>query len=124
MLILRPEEFKHVAREWAIRYAKAPRPEPGSGKGGASNSTEDGESAAKKQKIEDKEEKKRQEQKKREAYRGYNKNMIDKFTQMGFGIETVVDAFEDVGIDKADGEEYELEEEYIGDVTARLFNEI
>ena len=50
--------------------------------------------------------------------------MIDKFTQMGFQTEQVVAAFEYVGIDKSGGEEYELDEEYIGDVTARLFNEM
>lgn len=56
-------------------------------------------------------------------YHGYNKEMIDRFCQMGFEVDTVVAAFEYVGIDKNDGEEYELEEEYMGDITARLFNE-
>ena len=42
---------------------------------------------------------------------------------MGFEVDSVVAAFEYVGIDRNDGEEYELEEEYMGDVTARLFNE-
>lgn len=125
MLITRPEEFKHVAREWAIRYASAPRPPPGSGKGGASSSNDHGNaSAAASKKADDKAEKKLQAQREREAYKGYNRNMINKFTQMGFAVEQVVAAFEYVGIDKAGGEEYELEEEYIGDITARLFNEM
>jgi ubiquitin-conjugating enzyme (huntingtin interacting protein 2) len=125
MLIYRPEEFNHVAREWAQRYASAPKPPPGSGKTAASGSG-DGDAvggARQSKKVEDKEAKKREEQRRREAYHGYNRNMIDRFTNMGFGIEQVVSAFEYVGIDKAGGEEYELEEEYIGDVTARLFGE-
>jgi ubiquitin-conjugating enzyme (huntingtin interacting protein 2) len=36
---------------------------------------------------------------------------------MGFDVEAVVAAFEYVGID------YELEEAYMGDITARLFGE-
>ena len=125
MLITRPEEFKHVAREWAQRYAGASKPPPGSMKTGASSSG-DGTGAALQQakKNEDKEAKKREEQRRREAYHGYNQNMIDGFTSMGFGIEQVVAAFEYVGIDSNGGEAYELEEEYIGDVTARLFGEM
>jgi ubiquitin-conjugating enzyme (huntingtin interacting protein 2) len=42
---------------------------------------------------------------------------------MGFDVSTVVAAFEDVGIDRNGGEDYELEEAYMGDITARLFNE-
>lgn len=42
---------------------------------------------------------------------------------MGFDVPTVVNAFEYVGIDRNDGEDYELEEEYMGDITARLFGE-
>jgi len=38
-------------------------------------------------------------------------------------VPTVVAAFEYVGIDKMDGQDYELEEAYMGDITARLFNE-
>ncbi|KAK3048710.1 Ubiquitin-conjugating enzyme E2 1 [Extremus antarcticus] len=127
MLISRPEEFKHVAREWAQRYAAAPKPPPGSGKTGASSSGGDGDSvggARQQKKIEDKEAKRREELRKREAYHGYSRGMIDRFVPMGFTVEQVVAAFEYVGIDKADGEEYELEEEYIGDVTARLFGEM
>ena len=124
MLITRPEEFKHVAREWAQRYAGAPKPPPGSTKTGASSSG-DGTSAGAMQakKLEDKEARRREEQRRREAYHGYNRSMIDRFTSMGFQTEQVVAAFEYVGIDKNAGEEYELEEEYIGDVTARLFGE-
>lgn len=126
MLISRPEEFNHVARKWAQQYANAPQPPPGSNKTGASSSGDTGDAAAAKaQKKEvDREAKKREEQRRREAYHGYNKAMIDRFVDMGFGVEQVVSAFEYVGIDKAGGEEYELEEEYMGDVTARLFGEM
>lgn len=42
---------------------------------------------------------------------------------MGFEIPQVVAAFEYVGIDRMEGQDYELEAEYMGDVTARLFGE-
>lgn len=120
MLLTRPEEFKHVARDWAMKYANAPRPPPGSGKGGTSSSRDDTAAGASRKKADDKEEKKRA----REAYKGYNRSMVDQFKDMGFSVDQVVSAFEYVGIDKNDGEQYELEEEYIGDITARLFNEM
>lgn len=48
---------------------------------------------------------------------------MDRFASMGFDVATVVDAFNYVGIDRNEGEDYELEEALIGDITARLFNE-
>lgn len=127
MLLTRPEEFAHVAREWAVRYAHAPAPGPGSGRTGGSSSgsgaLDDG-SLKERKKADEKERKKAEERRRKESYRGYNPAMVDKFTGMGFQVEQVVSAFEFVGIDRADGEEYELEEEYIGDVTARLFGEM
>lgn len=42
---------------------------------------------------------------------------------MGFDVESVVASFEYVGIDRNDGQDYELEEAYMGDITARLFGE-
>lgn len=119
MLLTRPEQFRHVAREWAILYAHAPPPRPGTGKGGASSSLDEKEQ----KKAEDKAEKQRKEAARVASYHGYNQRMINQFTEMGFGVEQIVAAFEWVGIDKADGEYYELEEEYLGDVTAKLFNE-
>ena len=56
-------------------------------------------------------------------YHGYNQDLIHRFTSMGFDLDSVVAAFEYVGIDKNNGEDYELEEEYMGDITARLFGE-
>ena len=57
------------------------------------------------------------------SYHGYNKDLVDRFVAMGFDVESVVSAFEYVGIDKMGGEDYELEEAYMGDITARLFGE-
>ncbi len=56
-------------------------------------------------------------------YNGYNKDLIDRFVSMGFDVDRVVDAFNFVGIDRNDGEDYELEEAYMGDITARLLGE-
>ena len=129
MLISRPEEFAQVAREWAQKYAGAPKPPIGSSKTGASGSGDTSAGAEQMQKSkeearEERERKRAEERRRREAYKGYNRRMIDRFVEMGFTVEQVVAAFEYVGIDNADGEEYELEEEYMGDVTARLFNEM
>lgn len=56
-------------------------------------------------------------------YDGYNKDMIDRFCHMGFDVDRVVSAFKYFGIDRMDGEDYDLEEAYMGDVTARLLGE-
>lgn len=56
-------------------------------------------------------------------YQGYNKDLIDRFVNMGFEIDRVVEAFNFVGIDRNGGEDYELEEAYMGDITARLLGE-
>nr|POE56598.1 ubiquitin-conjugating enzyme e2 1 [Quercus suber] len=126
MLISRPEEFAQVAREWAIRYAGAPKPPPGSSKSGGSSSsaTVTDTQQRRTKSIDEKEAKRLQEESRRAAYHGYPQSMIDQFVPLGFTVEQVVAAFEYIGIDTNEGEEYELEEEYIGDVTARLFNEM
>jgi ubiquitin-conjugating enzyme (huntingtin interacting protein 2) len=49
--------------------------------------------------------------------------MIDMFANMGFDVDKVVECFNFYGIDRNDGEEYELEEAYMGDITARLLGE-
>lgn len=122
MLITRPEEFKHVARAWAQKYAGAQKPKPGDAKSGASSSTQQEEALVPEEVARDK--KRREDARRRAAYDGYNKNMVDRFVQMGFQVEQVVQAFAYIGIDKSGGEEYELEEEFEGDVIARLFGEI
>jgi hypothetical protein len=57
------------------------------------------------------------------SYEGYNKDLIDRFVNMGFDVDRVVSAFKFVGIDRNGGEDYELEEAYMGDITARLLGE-
>jgi ubiquitin-conjugating enzyme (huntingtin interacting protein 2) len=42
---------------------------------------------------------------------------------MGFDVNDVVSAFLFVGVETNDGEDYELEEAYMGDITARLLGE-
>lgn len=49
--------------------------------------------------------------------------MVEQFTNMGFELHAVVDAFDFVGIEIYDGRFYEMEEEYMGDITARLLHE-
>lgn len=56
-------------------------------------------------------------------YQGYNKDLIDRFVAMGFDLDRVVDAFIFVSIDRNNGDDYELEEAYMGDITARLLGE-
>src|SRR5436190_24122851 len=51
-------------------------------------------------------------------YQGYNKDLIDRFVSMGFDLDRVVEAFNFVGIDWNDGQDYELEDAYMGDITA------
>ena len=56
-------------------------------------------------------------------YKGYNKNLVDRFVSMGFEIDAVVDAFLYCAIDRNGGQDYVLEEAYMGDITARLLGE-
>jgi ubiquitin-conjugating enzyme (huntingtin interacting protein 2) len=114
MLIRNPGEFDHVARDWAAKHAGAPKKERGEPSGGAT-----AESIRRKAQ----QAKENEEKVKLAAYHGYNKALIDRFVDMGFDVESVVAAFEYVGIDKMGGEDYELEEAYMGDITARLFGE-
>ncbi|KAL8787726.1 MAG: hypothetical protein Q9213_002046 [Squamulea squamosa] len=114
MLIRNPKEFERVAQEWAIKYAGAPKRERGEGSGGSATQTK---------KQQERRSKAEEEAERAAKYHGYNQNMIDGFVLMGFDLERVVAAFEFVGIDHNDGEEYALEEAYIGDITARLLGE-
>jgi len=130
MLTRNPKEFDRVAQEWAVKYAGAPKREAGEGSGGSKAET-------KKQKQQ---RSKEEEAVERAAlsvesvsgkksvtdlysYGGYNEQMINRFVWMGFDLDRVVSAFDYVGIDPNDGEDYELEEAYIGDITARLLGE-
>ncbi|EYE94212.1 E2 ubiquitin-conjugating protein UBC1 [Aspergillus ruber CBS 135680] len=108
MLLHRPKEFERVAQQWAVNYAGAPQKNAGEGSRDADESL-------------------RQEQGQQKddlaKYDGYNKDLVDRFCSMGFDVERVVGAFKYVGIDRLDGEDYELDEEEMGDITARLLGE-
>ncbi|KFY32852.1 hypothetical protein V495_08670 [Pseudogymnoascus sp. VKM F-4514 (FW-929)] len=112
MLMNNPEQFERQAREWAQKYAGAPVSSKASGAY---------QSPSSKPKVA-----KTREQEQRELmlrYQGYNKDLIDRFVSMGFDLDRVVEAFNFVGIDRMDGQDYELEEAYMGDITARLLGE-
>lgn len=118
MLIKNPDEFKHVATEWAVKYAGATPKQAADTSGGITPEQLMRNARDAQGKKKDDAERQRQEQ-----YHGYNEALINRFVQMGFDVQSVVAAFEHVGIDRNDGEDYELEEEYMGDITARLFGE-
>ena len=117
MLMHHPAEFKRVAAEWAVKYAGAPSPQStqlGEGSGGTTK--ESLKTASKRSREEE-------EREQMARYHGFVKRQVDEFVDMGFELDRVVSAFEFVGIDPNDGEDYELEEAYIGDITARLLGE-
>jgi ubiquitin-conjugating enzyme (huntingtin interacting protein 2) len=56
-------------------------------------------------------------------YMGYNKDLVERFVNMGFALDSVVEAFIAIGIDRNGGRDYVLEEAYMGDIVARLLGE-
>ncbi|KAL4946299.1 hypothetical protein BDV06DRAFT_182685 [Aspergillus oleicola] len=114
MLIHNPKEFNRVAQEWAVKHAGAPRTTAGEGSGGATSES---------LRELEKKEKESREKEDLSKYDGYNKQLVDRFVHMGFDVDQVVSAFNFYGIDRNGGEDYELEEAYMGDVTARLLGE-
>jgi len=115
MLMNDPEKFQRVAREWAIKHAGAPKTTKWSETVATQAPT----------KSTPKTQRSKEEELRLQAvrYQGYNKDLIDRFVNMGFDIDRVVDAFIFVNIDRNNGEDYELEEAYMGDITARLLGE-
>jgi ubiquitin-conjugating enzyme (huntingtin interacting protein 2) len=103
MLINDPESFNNKAHEWAVLHAGAPR--------NPKFSSVQPRNPVAPMHVDE------------SRYRGYNKNLVDRFVNMGFDVDRVVEAFLYVGIDKLGGRDYELEEAYMGDVTARLLGE-
>jgi len=114
MLLNNPDQFKAIAREWAIKHAGAPKVTSWT------QSTPQLGTHSKPKNQRPKEEDLKQQA---ARYQGYNKDLIDRFVNMGFDIDRVVEAFLYFEIDKMDGQDYELEAEYMGDVTSRLLGE-
>jgi len=112
MLMNNPDQFQRIAREWAIKHASAPK-----------QTGWDISSAQSPPPTKPKSAKTLSREEEMKRYHGYNKDLIDRFVNMGFDIDRVVEAFEFVHIDKNNGEDYELEEAYMGDITARLLGE-
>ncbi|KAH6652316.1 ubiquitin-conjugating enzyme/RWD-like protein [Truncatella angustata] len=106
MMMTNKPAFEAKAHEWAVKYAGAPQNSKWQGAGSTPEYQADTP-----QRIDE------------ARYKGYHKNLIDPFINMGFDIDRVVEAFLHFGIDKNDGEDYRLEEAYMGDVTARLLGE-
>ncbi|KAH8602325.1 ubiquitin-conjugating enzyme/RWD-like protein [Bisporella sp. PMI_857] len=106
-LMNNPDLFEATAREWAVKHASAPQhtawTKRGPKKATPAKPKPQADNAAR--------------------YQGYNKDLIDRFVSMGFDLDRVVDAFIFVNIDRNNGQDYELEEEYMGDITARLLGE-
>ncbi|KAJ5657656.1 uncharacterized protein N7484_001305 [Penicillium longicatenatum] len=103
MLLRTPKEFDRVARQWATLYAGAPS--SGSENGVGQDETEGAGDDNLAQ------------------YDGYNKDLIDRFSSMGFDVARVVSAFRDVGIDRNGGMDSELSAGQMGDVTNSLLGE-
>ncbi|OLN96787.1 Ubiquitin-conjugating enzyme E2 1-like protein 2 [Colletotrichum chlorophyti] len=104
MMTENPESFARKAHEWAIKYAGAPSDD--------FDASQWKKEASAEAKADDS-----------TRYQGYNKDLVDRFVNMGFEVDAVVDAFLFVGIDRRGGEDYVLEEAYMGDITARLLGE-
>ncbi|KAK2630093.1 hypothetical protein QTJ16_000913 [Diplocarpon rosae] len=116
MLIKNPEQFQKIARDWAIKYAAAPK----STNWDITTVSQPMSSNTKSQQNLSQEEEARLTALR---YQGYNRDLIDRFVAMGFELDRVVEAFNFVNIDRNNGEDYELEEAYMGDITARLLGE-
>ncbi|KAI1822761.1 putative ubiquitin carrier protein [Xylaria intraflava] len=104
MMINDPEGFNKKAHEWAVIYAGAP-------KNAKFHEVKPRTIISPRERVDD------------SRYQGYNKELINRFVSMGFDIDRVVEAFQYVGIETYGGEDIELEQEYMGDITARLLGE-
>ncbi|KAK2762947.1 ubiquitin conjugating enzyme [Colletotrichum kahawae] len=103
MMLENPEAFAKKAHDWAVLHAGAPPKDFDTTKYRQEVPTAKGDDS--------------------QRYMGFNKDLVDRFVNMGFEVDAVVEAFLFVGIDRNNGEDYELEEAYMGDITARLLGE-
>ncbi|KAK0727574.1 putative ubiquitin carrier protein [Lasiosphaeria miniovina] len=104
MLMDSPAQFAQKAHDWSVKYAGAPRRD-------IAAETFEKQKAAEEKKDDP------------SRYQGYSRVLVDRFVGMGFDVDQVVEAFNFVGIDRNGGEDYDLEEAYMGDITARLLGE-
>ncbi|KAJ4329090.1 Ubiquitin-conjugating enzyme E2 1 [Fusarium piperis] len=104
MMLKDPERFALMAHEWAVKHAGAPRQDIDLSKWRKEGSTTTNEND-------------------NNRYMGYNRDLVDRFVNMGFALDAVTEAFMFFGIDQNNGQDYELEEAYMGDITARLLGE-
>ncbi|KAL6920880.1 hypothetical protein ACHAPO_004437 [Fusarium lateritium] len=104
MMIESPERFAVKAHDWAVQYAGAPRKEVD-----LSQYKQEGAPAT--PKVDP------------ARYMGYNKDLVERFVSMGFALDSVVEAFNAIGIERNGGRDYVLEEAYMGDIVARLLGE-
>lgn len=120
MLLNRPEQFRHVAREWAERYAGAPKPPPGSSRTGASGSGEkDKAPSSSEKRAEEKERKRKMEE---EGRAGFHPSVIQPFVDMGCSVERVVAALLEAEVEPLGGQPQQLSEETFETVTDHLFS--
>ncbi|GFP59709.1 ubiquitin-conjugating enzyme E2 1 [Trichoderma asperellum] len=105
MLLTEPDSFVVMAHEWAVRHAGAPR-QP-------NLDTTRFRSLARLP-VENEDERR---------YLGYNRQLVDRFTSMGFEIDRVTETLLYFGIDRNNGRDYHLTEGQVGDITARLLGE-
>ncbi|CCE31918.1 hypothetical protein E4U22_008330 [Claviceps purpurea] len=104
MLLYRPVEFAQVAQQWAIKYA------------GARNQQIDLSKYKKSAQA--------TQETGMDRFRGYHPHLFRSFLEMGFDVDLVAQAFEEVGVHRNNGHEYLLEPAYISDITAKLCGEI
>ncbi|KAK8117021.1 uncharacterized protein PG998_005302 [Apiospora kogelbergensis] len=113
MVMADPDGFNSKAHEWAVSHAGAPQ--------NPNFSSVRPRTTMAKQEIDESRQVSNSFELRR--YHGYNKELVNRFVNMGFDVDRVVEAFQFVGIDKNNGEDYILEEAYMGDITARLLGE-
>jgi ubiquitin-conjugating enzyme (huntingtin interacting protein 2) len=112
MMIQEPERFAAKAHEWAVQYA-----------GATYSHVYNAHSAQASLKEQQKPSKEQEDVEFLAACHGYAPAMVRRFVSMGFPVQRVVSALEYVGIDENDGVDYELEEAFLGDITATLLGE-
>ena len=127
MLMNDPRQFEEKARNWAVLYAGAPK----------TNKNSDSSDSALPRKTKEQEAAEMNAKNAKYAhpkclsslkliicrYEGYNHNLIDRFVNMGFSVERVVEAFKFYQVPEHRGRDFELQEHHMSEITARLLGE-